>query len=220
MKARNLLEPIAVPAPAPQPVVRCSVADREALIRRRLREYLSRRSVKAVSRHPAVETVPKAAPAIRLVLDRSPPEPVQAMPEPTGTFPPEPKAWRREPAWVVEAMAAEAERVRQERADDQERQRTKMETSVRVLNVNTIAAAYAVAMEAAGATDDDFERVTGKGTYSRDVESVERRRAVWRHMNDAGVSYSDLARIFGVQHSVIMDCRNPVRGWSKMTQAG
>ena len=36
MKARNLLEPIAVPAPAPQPVVRCSVADREALIRRRL----------------------------------------------------------------------------------------------------------------------------------------------------------------------------------------
>lgn len=212
MKASNLLPPLVVESTPATPKRRVIPPTTYADELRRERARIERRRRTQETTRKALEAFQAAEAAKAEQTSSVPPEPIEPLPEPEGLVPPEPSRFPREPQRLVEHWARTAERVAANRAAFMRRERQRLETMTLASNVQVIFAAMRAAFEACGVDDESiFDRLE-TGTYCRNIEAVKRRRAVFMHMHyHGGVSWSDIARAFGVAHSVVMSCRRPLK---------
>jgi len=212
MKATNLLPTTAMSAPMPvaiKPKPRPTTYAEEV---RRHKARQERRKRLVTAMQAAVETsAPVEHAEVEAAVEIAP-EPLQTLPEPDGLWPPEPRRFPREPQRLTEHWAKVAETIAANRARFMARERQRLETMASASAVSSIFTAMRAAFEACGINDEGiFDRVS-TGTYRRCSEAVQRRRAVFLHMHyHGGVSWSDIARAFGIAHSVVMASRRPLK---------
>jgi DNA-directed RNA polymerase specialized sigma24 family protein len=212
MKATNLLPTTATPASALVTITpKLTTTYADEVRRHKARQERRKRLVTAMQ--AAVETPAPVEPAEVEAAAEIVPEPLQTLPEPEGLWPPEPRRFPREPQRLTDHWAKVAETIAANRARFMARERQRLETMASASAVSAIFTAMRAAFETCGIDDESiFDRVT-TGTYRRCPEAVKRRRAVFLHMHyHGGVSWSDIARAFGVAHSVVMSSRRPLKG--------
>ena len=211
MRATNLLPQIThtpAPAPAPAAVTMRLVAPPvdEALKRRRQHQ---RERLKALYSDRAARMAAEVVERPAVAPEAS--EPPLRHDEPGGLR--EPRIWPRENLAFVTTLAREAEYIAKQREPMLVEMRRRLEDQTRFVEIVALAKAMQAAFEACGVTDKGIFDRYATGTYDRNPESVSQRRAVFAHMHDvSGVSWVDIARLFGVSHSVVMACRRPSRG--------
>lgn len=215
MKATNLLPTTATPAPVLVTVTPKPRPTTYAEEVRRHKARQERRKRLAAAIQTAVEAPAPVEPAEVEAAAEIVPEPLQTLPEPDGLWPPEPRRFPREPQRLTDHWAKVAETIASNRARFMARERQRLEMMASASAVSAIFTAMRAAFKACGINDESiFDRVT-TGTYRRCSEAVERRRAVFLHMHyHGGISWSDIARAFGVAHSVVMSSRRPLKGAS------
>lgn len=207
MRAKNLLQPVANPRPAPatKPAIKPTTFEEQKALVERQRKRLRF----AVSR-AAVDPEPSTPPS--LVECR--------LAEPVGLVPPEPKRWPREPRALTEAMARRAEFVHEQMQHaikrDQERVDAMDEASFGA-GFRAMRAAFA----AYGVEDEAIFDRRRRGTFSRRKEFIGLRYRVWSHMHFVGgVPYAEIARMFACGHSTVMRCKSLGQGIAKKSQVG
>lgn len=212
MRATNLLpKPAAEPKPHPAPATVCKPVEPPhafALVMAAHLRKVSSESFLSIRERAERQIAEDEAAREAKHGTLSPPEPV-------GLVPPEPKTWHRESVFHTAWMAQRAEAVKESRTRFDDHERKRLEQMRIASSAGLIVHAMKQALAACNADESIFHRAACKGTrrtYSRCPDQVIARRRVWRHMHAAGVSWSDIARLFGVAHSVIMSCRFEVKG--------